>query len=161
MPAKLYLDSSALVKRYIQEKGTDSANLIYSKSDAKELSISFSFWNIGEALGVMDQYRRRGWITRQQCNLAVRNLAGECLRLVTIDALDIVPVSSSALSESWSLIEKYHIYQADALQIVSYKRSGADLLLSADGSLLEAAKKENIPSVNIENFDEVKAKLSG
>jgi len=156
---KIYLDTSAIVKRYVQEKGSDSANMIYAKCDAKELSIYFSFWNIGEALGAIDQYRQRRWITQQKHEEAVRNFAGECLRLMMLEALNTVPVNSSVLSDSWDLIERHRIYQADALQIVSCKRSQADLLLSADGLLLDAAKEENIPSVNIENFDEVKSKL--
>lgn len=159
MAAKLYLDSSAIVKRYVQEKGTDSLNLIYSKSDAKELSVSFSFWNIGETLGVMDQYSQRGWITPQQRSQAVRNFAGETLRLLMLDAIDIIPVSSSALSECWSLIEKHHIYQADALQIISCKRSEAGVLLSADTSLLKACTNEGIPNANVEHLNEVKTKV--
>ena len=157
---KLYLDSSSIVKRYVQEKGSDSANLIYSKCDAKELSISYSIWNVGETLGVMDQYRQRGWITQQQHSHAVRNFAGESLRLIAIDALQVMPVNSSALSDSWDLIGKHHIYQADALQIVSCKRSKADILVTADRSLLETAMKEDALSINVEDFEEVKSRLS-
>jgi len=159
--AKLYLDSSTIVKRYVEEKGTDSANLVYSKCDAKELSVVFSMWNIGEVLGAIDQYRQRSWLTQQQYNQAVRNLAGESLRLISMDALEIVPVSSSALTESWSLVEKYHMYQADALQIVTCRHSEADILLTADRSLAEVATKEGASAINVENFDAVNSELSG
>ena len=160
MAPKIYLDSSVIVKRYVQEKGSDSANLVYAKCDSKELSMYFSFWNIGEALGAIDQYHKRRWITERQHKEAVKTFAGECLRLMMLEALNTVPVNSSVLSDCWDLIERRHIYQADALQIVSCKRSHADLLLSADRSLLDTAIEENIPSFNIENFDEVKTKLS-
>ncbi len=43
---KLYLDSSCIVKRYVEEKGSESSALIYSMSDSKEISISFSLWNV-------------------------------------------------------------------------------------------------------------------
>ncbi len=157
---KLYLDSSAIVKRYVQEKGTDSANLVYSKCDAKEHSAVFSMWNVGEVLGAIDHYRQRGLLTQQQYEVAMRNLAGESLRLISMEALEIIPVNSAAITETWRLVEKYHIYQADALQIVTCGRSKADLLVTADKMLAETAMKEDIHSVNVENFDAVKSKFS-
>jgi predicted nucleic acid-binding protein len=154
--AKMYLDSSVIVKRYIAEKGSESVAEIYQKSDTKEIGICFSIWNIGETIGVIDQYQRRGWITEDQFTSAMGGLAGETLRLMRIEALELLPVHSSELSETWDLIRKYHIYQGDAVQIVACVRSKADKLVSADKTLLEIAKKEGIPSVNIENAGEMR-----
>lgn len=89
------------MKRYIRDDGSESASLVYSKCDAKELSICFSFWNIGETLGVFDQYLQRRWITQRQHDEAVRMFSGECLRLLMLDALVTFPVNSSLLSDSW------------------------------------------------------------
>jgi uncharacterized protein len=148
---KLYLDSSVIVKRYIAEKGSESAARVYERSDSKEISVCFSIWNIGEAIGVMDQYRRRGWITEDQFGKSLASLAGETLRLMKIEALEVLPTSSTALAETWDLTRRHHIYQADALQIVSCARSKADMLLSADKVLLEVAEREGIPADNIED----------
>jgi uncharacterized protein len=153
--ARLYLDSSAIVKRYIAEKGSESVAEIYQKSDAKEIGICFSMWNIGETVGVIDQYQRRGWITEEQFTSAIGGLAGETLRLMRIEALELLPVSSSELSDTWDLIRRYHIYQADAVQVVACARSKADKLVSADKTLLEIAEKEGIPSANVENAGEM------
>jgi len=57
---KLYLDTSATIKRYVVEPGTQTIDIIFDKAEAGELIISFSFWNIGEALGVLNERRRRG-----------------------------------------------------------------------------------------------------
>jgi predicted nucleic acid-binding protein len=148
---KLCLDSSVIVKRYIAEKGSESVARVYERSDSKEISICFSIWNIGEAIGAMDQYQRRGWITEDQFRRSLGSLAGETLRLMKIEALEVLPTSSTALAETWDLIRKHHIYQADALQIVSCARSKADMLLSADKVLLEVAEREGISADNIEN----------
>ena len=152
---KLYLDSNVIVKRYIAEKGSESAAEIYQKSDTKEIGICFSIWNIGETIGVIDQYQRRGWITEDQFTSAIGGLAGETFRLMRIEALELLPVRSSELSETWDLIRRYHIYQADAVQMVACARSKADRLVSADKTLLEIADKEGIPSVNIEDAGEI------
>jgi predicted nucleic acid-binding protein len=148
---KLYLDSSVIVKRYIAEKGSQSVAEIYQKSDTKEIGICFSMWNIGETIGVIDQYQRKGWITEGQFISAIGGLAGETLRLMRIEALELLPVSSSELSETWDLIRRYHIYQGDAVQVVACARSKADRLISADKMLLEVAEKEGITSVNVED----------
>jgi predicted nucleic acid-binding protein len=108
-------------------------------------------WNVGEALGVIDQYQRRGWITKDQFEKAISGFAGETVRLIRIEALELLPVSSLELSETWSLIGKHHIYQGDALQLVACMRSQADKLVSADKSLLEVAEREGVASVNIED----------
>jgi predicted nucleic acid-binding protein len=127
--------------------------------DARELSICFSFWNIGEVLGVFDQYRRRRWITEQQHQEVVKAFSGECLRLLMLDALVIVPINSLVLAESWEIIDRRHIYQADAIQIVSIKTSNADHFLTADHSLINIARKERISAINIENSREVNVGL--
>ena len=49
----------------------------------------------------------------------------------------LVPVRSRLLSESWHLVEKHNIYEADALQIVSAKHLGVDQLLSGDKRLVD------------------------
>jgi predicted nucleic acid-binding protein len=149
--AKLYLDSSVIVKRYIAERGSESVAEIYRRSDTKEIGICFSIWNIGETIGVIDQYQRRGWITEGQFAGAIGGLAGETLRLIRIEALELLPVSSSELSETWDLIRRYHLSQGDAVQIIACKSSTADKLISADKLLLEVAEKEGIPSVNVED----------
>ncbi len=112
-------------------------------------------WNIGETIGVIDQYQRRGWITEDQFTSALGGLAGETLRLMRIDALELLPVNSIGLSDTWGLIRKYHIYQGDAIQIVTCVGSKADKLVSADRMLLEIAEKEGIPSVNVEDGSEM------
>jgi uncharacterized protein len=148
---KLYLDSNVIVKRYIAEKGSQSVAEIYQKSDTKEIGICFSMWNIGETIGVIDQYQRRGWITEDQFTSAIGRLAGETLRLMRIETLELLPLSSSELSETWDLIRRYHICQGDAVQVVACARSKADKLISADKMLLEVAEKEGITSVNVED----------
>jgi predicted nucleic acid-binding protein len=157
---KLYLDSSAIVKRYVEETGSESASLIYNKSDVQELTLCFSIWNVGEVIGVIDIYQKRRWITEDQSNKARVNLASETLRLLKFEALELLNLSSAVLTESWGLIRKYRMYQADALQIVQCKRAGADLLVSADKALLQLAEREGLTSMNIEDVSEVKKQMT-
>ncbi|MCI4435282.1 MAG: type II toxin-antitoxin system VapC family toxin [Ignisphaera sp.] len=58
----VYLDSSAVVKRYILERGTEVVRALYLSAWNGEVKLCFSLWNIGEVLGVLDKYRERGWL---------------------------------------------------------------------------------------------------
>ena len=159
MPS-VYLDSSALAKRYVAEKGSDDMRAIYERSNSLRLSLSFSVWNIGEAIGVIDQYQRKGWLTKEQLLTALANLAGETLRLSKIEALNLVPIDQATLSDTWDLVRRHHLYQADALQIVSSKAAGAETFVSADAHLLEAAKSEGLSPVDIEDHGQVVANMA-
>ncbi len=138
------MDSSAVVKRYILEEGSQDVQKVYHRALNGDLSISFSVWNIGEILGVFDRYRRRRWIEEADYRRARGMFVSEVKRLVKLRLLRLVPVKTSLLIRSWRIIEKYHIYQADALQIESAKLIGADLFMSYDKRLVEVAASEGL-----------------
>jgi predicted nucleic acid-binding protein len=140
----VYLDSSAIVKRYVLEEGTDLVQKAYTKALQGETKLSFSVWNIGEALGVLNIYQRRKWLERKDHKTARESLITETLRLIKLGLIRTIPVRTKLLTKSWALIEKHHIYQADALQIVSAKYINADQLLSGDKKLVDISKAEGI-----------------
>jgi len=51
----IYLDSSAIVKRYIEEPGSNVVRELYLKAYSGEVLLSFSVWNVGEVLGAFDR----------------------------------------------------------------------------------------------------------
>ena len=147
----VYLDSSSIAKRYVKEKGSDLVDSIYGKAEAGDLRLTFSLWNIGEAIGVLDRYLTRRLISRKEFATARSDLISETLKLSRLDSLDVLPVTSEILSQSWTLITKHHIYEADALQISSGKEVDCSLFLTADNRLLEAAIAEGLNAVNVES----------
>ena len=142
----VYLDSSAIVKRYILEPGTEVISNVYYKALNGEVTLSFSAWNIGEVLGTFDRYYRREWLEKQDYMRATRQFIGETLRLLKIKLLRIIPVKTRLLIEAWRLIKKHHIYEADALQIVSAKHVEAHKLYTADRQVHEVSVKEGVNS---------------
>ncbi len=56
----IYLDTSAIVKRYVVEEHTDRVDELYSDAHAGRTKLAFSIWNIGEVAVVLDKYERRG-----------------------------------------------------------------------------------------------------
>jgi len=142
----VYLDASVIVKRYVDEPGSDVVRSLYKRCYFGELRISFSIWNIGEVLGVVDRARMLGRIREEDYVIAKKRFLAETIRLVRLGMLLIIGMQRSILRDSWRLVERYHIYQADALQVASAKNVKAEQFFVADRKLHEVALKEGLNS---------------
>lgn len=149
-----YLDSNSIVKRYIEEKGSQVVDVIYEKAEAEKLRFAFSIWNAGEVLGVFNKHLSRGLLSEDAFKTALSDFLSESIKMTRLGSLQILPITTKTLIESWLLILKHHLYMADALQVSASKEVGCNLLLSADDQLIQVAKKEGIDAVNIETEPE-------
>jgi predicted nucleic acid-binding protein len=70
----VYLDTSGLVKRYVEERGTEVLDRLYGAAEAGSITVSFSIWNLGEALGVLDRYHTRRPVDRSFASSAIGSL---------------------------------------------------------------------------------------
>lgn len=141
---KIYLDSSAIIKRYVLEQGTEKIQETYLEAFNGAAILHFSVWNIGEVLGALDTYYRRKWLESDDYRAARESFIAETARLLKLGVAKVVPVKSKLLAQAWILVEKHHIYEADALQIVSAKNVDADQLLSGDQRLVDISRKEKV-----------------
>jgi len=92
-----YLDSSAIVKRYILEVGSSIVGDIYERTLNGELKIAFSIWNIGEVLGVLDRYFNRKWLEKKDYEMARLQFIDETLRLIRLKLVKIIPLRTKLL----------------------------------------------------------------
>lgn len=150
----VYLDSSSIVKRYIEEVGSQVVDVVYEKAEAAKLRFVFSIWNAGEVLGVFDKYLSRGVLSEDAFKTALSDFLSESIKMARLGSLHILPITTKSLTESWLLILKHHLYMADALQVSTSKEAGCNLILSADDKLTQVAKEEGIDAINIETEPE-------
>ena len=61
-----YLDSSALAKRYVQERGSESMDKIFESAEKGEEPVFFSMWNVGELAVMFDKYEQEGLLEAKQ-----------------------------------------------------------------------------------------------
>lgn len=156
---KPYLDSSAIVKRYVTEPGSSAVDFVFDRGEAGQAYIATSIWNIGEVLGVLDERRRRGWLSEDEFTKALESFASEMVKLLRLRVLEVVPILTPILIEAWPLILSEHIYEADALQIQTCIYCGG-VLLSGDKSLINVALRKGLNAVNVEDEDKVKDLLT-
>ncbi|GBC71828.1 hypothetical protein HRbin02_01616 [Candidatus Calditenuaceae archaeon HR02] len=142
----VYLDSSAIVKRYIKEPGSNVVRELYIRAYSGDVTLSYSIWNVGEVLGALDRAKSIGRIDDEKYDISKRRFLTETRRMLKLGLIIMVPLKMRILGESWELIEKHHIYAADAIQITSSKYVNASQFLTGDKRLHEVAVEENLNS---------------
>lgn len=146
---KLYLDTSIILKRYIAESGTETADIIFDKAEMGELMITISLWNIGEALGVLDEKRGKGWLTEKEFEVALNNFAEELVKLIRLKTIEVIPILTPILTDTWNVIMNYHVYEADALQITTCMSNKNDALISSDERLIETSREAGLQAFHV------------
>ena len=139
-----YLDTSALVKRYVEEPYTEVVDNIFSEAYRGVSRISLSYLNIGESIVVFDKYQRRIGLNGKQL---AKNMLREMKTLSKLQMVKIMGITPRILSESIRIILKHHIYLADALQIPSAKKTKATSFVTGDRKLAEIAKKKGLKTI--------------
>jgi predicted nucleic acid-binding protein len=142
-----YLDSSAIIKRYVREEGGEHVRRLYLAAYTGEVRLAFSIWNVGEVLGALDKARRKGLLSNHAYAVARGRFLSETRRMAKLGILIIVPLSKRVVAEAWKYIEKHHIYQADAVQLASAKKVACREFVTGDRELHQVALSEGLKSV--------------
>ena len=90
--------------------------------------------------------RMIGRIDDEAYTIVKKRFLLEVRRMTRLGSLLIVPLRIRILKDSWKLIERHHIYEADAIQIVSAKYVNSVEFLTGDKRLHEVALKEGLKS---------------
>ena len=100
-------------------------------------------------LGVLDKARRRDLLDNHDYITARRRFLSETRRMAKLGILVLVPLSKNILVAAWKYIEKYHIYQADAVQLASAKRVACKEFATREKELHEVALSEGLKSTSL------------
>ncbi len=113
MSSCFYLDTSALIKRYVAEPRSYLVDEIFEMAYRGKAIITFSYWNIGEATVVFDEYRKIGVKLKPSATLC--RMLKEIKMLSRMRATILVNVTPKILKELVHIVLKHHICLADAL----------------------------------------------
>lgn len=143
-----YLDTSALVKRYLAERGTPAVDVLYHDAEAGRTTLSFSIWNVGEALSAIARTWREGTIDEAGAGEASWSLVNETVKLRGLGRVRVVPVHPDLLAACIPLLFEEGLTQPDALQIVTAREVEADRFVCADRRLGDAARSQGLDVVD-------------
>ncbi|MGC8940338.1 MAG: PIN domain-containing protein [Candidatus Bathyarchaeia archaeon] len=97
----------------------------------------------------VSQRRGRGWLTQEEFERTLKNLADEFLKLIRLRVLEPIIMHAPILAETWALILNHHIYEADALQITTCLQSQSNALVSSDERLVKTSRKTGLEAFHI------------
>lgn len=144
MPGQIvYLDSSAIIKRYLSEEGTEAADSLFKEAENKNVVLCFSIWNIGEVIGALDKNNRR---SKNKLSESISDFVNELERLNRAGSIETVNITLPIIFKAARVLLRYKLYIADALQIVSCKEANCSRFFTADRRVHEAAIEEGLNS---------------
>lgn len=148
---RAYLDSSAFVKEFSEELGSEVAHKLFIACENGKIELATSQWTIGESIAAIDRKFRRNEITEEQRDLIVTSLLGRTAHLANKNYLIIVSLDEKVVTASWKYITSDHLSADDALQLLSFVITDSETFLASDKYLLDAIKQEAVDRYNIED----------
>jgi uncharacterized protein len=127
---RLFLDSSALVKRFIREAGTDQVLARYHTAT----EIMVSVLSVPEVLSALNRLKKEGRLLPEQYTELKVTLAQDTAKSTLMD------LTQEVLKKTIFCLENASVRTLDAIHIASAIISGCDLFISADHRQIEAAK---------------------
>jgi predicted nucleic acid-binding protein len=138
----LFFDTSALVKRYYEEDGSENVDELIEDEDSTVIITSLS---IIEATSAFRRKHNRGEIEQERMNRLLSTFFEEA-----IEDFVIVPIEESFMKYSFSLILAEDLRTLDSLQLSAAITVNQENLkfISADKKLNEVAKEQELETHN-------------
>lgn len=127
---KLFLDSSAFAKRFVDEPGSQKVERLCLQADELGLSVIC----VPEIVSALNRRLREGHLTRQEYAHAKR-----CMAFDVRDA-DIVNLTPDVVQLSIGVLERHPLRAMDAIHVACALAWEADLFASSDLRQVTAAK---------------------
>ena len=131
----VFFDSSALAKRYIEEKGSDQVQAILSSASALAISVIC----VPEIVSALCRRRRERKISTAEYRNA------KTLVLSDIDDATVIGITEEVIAQAVALLERFPLRSADALHVACASEWSTDLFVSADDRQCKAARARGLP----------------
>ncbi len=131
---RIFFDSSAFAKRFIEESGSDEVEKLCMNARA----ISLSSICFPEIISALNRRLREKVLSRKQYSVIKNRMIEE------FEDIEIINLIPEVISKSISLLEKNNLRTLDALHLASAILWNSDLFVSADQRQMAAAKKSGL-----------------
>ena len=156
--ANYYLETSAFLKRYKQEKGSNFVNQLIEDDPSLIFYLNLTIAEISKVFFRLYKYPQRleqdGQITEEVFNILRNQFASDLLKLNKISLTEEIVERTKEVLEKGYLKSVIDILHLSAFLIIR-EEFPETKLISADGNLIEVAKKFISESdiINPENYD--------
>ena len=129
-----FFDSSALAKRYIEEKGSDQVQAILSSAS----SLAVSMICVPEIISALCRRRRERKLSTEEH----RNANGSLLS--DIDDATVIGITEEVIARAVALLEQFPLRRADALHVACASEWSTEVFVSADDRQCRAARAHGL-----------------
>jgi len=136
---KLFLDTSALAKRYIAEQGSDT--VLRLCREAEQLAVSVIC--LPEMISTLNRLVRERRLSRAKYQVLKQTLLGD------LAGADLCELTTAVMRGVIRLLESNPLRAMDAIPVASAAAYGAELFASADLRQLAAARKLKLRVVDV------------
>lgn len=137
---KIFLETSALAKRYVQEPGSEELDNLFVSVVTEVFVSTLAFAEFAAAIG---RKLRNKEILEESAANAMRELEKDWHGLYTK-----IPLTETLAASAASMAIQYPLKGADAVHLASAVAFGADLFVVSDKQLITAAEKIGIKPYN-------------
>ena len=130
----VFFDSSALAKRYVEEKGSERVQAILSSASTLAVSVVC----IPEIVSAMCRRRRERKLSTEEYQNAKASLLSD------IDDATIIGITQEVVAQAVALLEQFSLRSADALHVACASEWSTDLFVSADNRQCAAARAHGL-----------------
>ena len=130
----VFFDSSALAKRYVEEKGSDQVQAILSSASALAVSVTC----IPEIVSALCRRRRERKVSTQEYRNAKASVLSD------IDDATVIGITEEVIAQAVALLEQFPLRSADAFHVACASEWSTDLFVSADDRQCAAARAHGL-----------------
>lgn len=135
----LYADTSALVKRYIREEGSEQVIKEFDQSP----NIATASITLVEMASVLSKASKLGWVTESDCTSAWQDFLSHWQAYIRL------PISTSVVERAATVSWEYHLRAYDSLHLacaLAWKEAIGEQVVFAcfDNNLLSAALQASL-----------------
>jgi predicted nucleic acid-binding protein len=139
---RIFLDTSALAKRYVQEPGSKELEKLFDSITPEVFISTLAFVEFAAAMG---RKLRNKEIVRMKASQAIKELEEDWYNVFAK-----IPLDESLAETAASIALEYSLKGADAVHLASAQATSVELFVASDDRLIRVAKKLGIDSYNPE-----------
>jgi uncharacterized protein len=128
----LFFDTSSLIKKYIEEVGSDSGFDLCMQAD----EIALSAITRMEFFSALSRLLHTGYIDKESFEIACQEFEEDCKDYT------FMQFEKSTENKAIELLKNYHLRTLDSIQLASAKLSNSSKFITSDKKLFEVAVKE-------------------
>ena len=149
MKKRLYFDTSAVIKEFAVEVGSELIDRLTTKAREGDIQIVSSVWMINEALAVIDRKFRKNELKLPQVQKIIATFA-ERIKTSSQTAIFLfAPVDHTIISRSRNLINGLHISADDALHLYTAWVVDCQYFLVHDHKIITRVKSKQHEDLKI------------